>query len=153
MIESRGAIDQPVKFNERAWRAVLLRVGWWVVVAFAGCVAFARNDWPNWLPAYWLFLWSVGWLSNTLRATEWTIAGDGLGRRSWLSWPGSRPSKIMDLGPDVEAVHETRCRWRVWPNAILVAPWQAQRLVEAMERANVRVDDWRGEWARRHRLM
>jgi hypothetical protein len=39
-------MDEPLKLNERTWRAVLRRVGWWVVVACAGCIAFARNDWP-----------------------------------------------------------------------------------------------------------
>jgi uncharacterized RDD family membrane protein YckC len=109
--------------------------------------------WASWLPAYYLFVSLVGWLSNTLKATEWTVAGRELGCRSWHSWPGRKPSKVMDLGPDVEAVHETTYRWRVWPNAIFVAPWQARRLVEAMERADVRVIDWRGDWARRHRLL
>jgi len=109
--------------------------------------------WANWLLAYWLFLSLVGWLSNTRAATEWTIAGHELRRRGWLSRPGREPSKVMDLGPDVEAVHETRYRWRIWPNAIFVAPWQARRLVEAMERADVCVNDWRGDWAHRHRLL
>lgn len=130
------------------------RVGWYAAVACAGGIAFAMGyGWANWLLAYWFFLCLVGWLSNTLKATEWTVAGRELGRRGWLSWPGRKPSKVMDLGPDVEAVHETRYLWRIWPNAILVAPWQARRLVEAMERADVRVNDWRGDWAHRHRLL
>ncbi len=153
MIDSRGSSDEPVRFNERTGRAVLARVGWYVAVACAGGVAFARVfGWSNW-GLYWLFPWFVGWLSSTLKATEWTIAGHELRRRRWLSRPGSEPSTVMDLGPDVKAVHETRYRWRVWPNVIFVAPWQARRLVEAMERADVRVNDWRGDWARRHRLL
>jgi hypothetical protein len=154
VIGSRSSADQSAKFNERTVRAVLRRVAWFAVVACAGGIAVARDfGWSNWLLAYWLFLWSVGWLSNTFRATEWTIAGHELGRRSWRSWPGTKPSKAMDLGPDVEAVHETRYRWRVWPNTILVAPWQARSLVGAMERADVHVSDWRGDWARRHRPL
>jgi hypothetical protein len=109
--------------------------------------------WANWLPAYWLFLSLVGWISRTRAATEWTIAGHELRRRGWLSRPGTEPSKGMVLGPDVEAVHETGYRWRIWPNAIFVAPWQARRLVEAMGRADVRVDDWRGAWVDRHPLV
>jgi uncharacterized RDD family membrane protein YckC len=109
--------------------------------------------WASWLPAYWLFVSTVGWLSGTLKTTEWTVAGRELGRWGWRSRPGKRPSKVMDLGPDLEAVHETRYLWRIWPNAILVAPWEARRLVEAMGHADVRVNDWRGDWGRRHRLL
>jgi hypothetical protein len=123
-------------------------------VACAGGLAFARDfGWSSWVLAYWFSLWSVGWLSNTFAATEWTIAGHELCRRRWFSGPGRKPSKVMDLGSDVEAVHETRYRWRVWPNVIFVAPWQAGRLVEAMERADVHVSDWRGDWAHRHQLL
>jgi hypothetical protein len=154
VIDSRGGADQPVTFNERTWRALVRRVAWYAAVACAGGIAFAGSiGWSNWGLYYWLFLWFAGWLSNTLAATEWTIAGRELGRRRWFSWPGSKPSKLMELGPDVEAVHETRYRWRVWPNVIFVAPWQARRLVEALERADVHVNDWRADWAQRHRLL
>jgi uncharacterized RDD family membrane protein YckC len=154
LIDSRRATDQPVRFNERTGRAVLRRVGWYIVMACAGGIAFARDfGWPNPGLVYWLFVSFVGWLSNTLAITEWTIAGRELGRRRWSSWPGSKPSKVMDLGPEIEAVRETTYRWRVWPNAIFVAPWQARRLGEAMQRADVRVNDWRGDWAHRHRLL
>lgn len=154
VIGSRSSADQSARFNERTVRAVLGRLAWFAVVACAGGIAVAWDfGWSNWLLAYWLFLWSVGWLSNTLRATEWTIAGHELSRRSWCSWPGTTPSKVMDLGPDVEAVRETRYRWRVWPNTILVTPWHARRLVEAMEHADVHVSDWRGGWTHRHRLL
>jgi len=114
MIDSTDTTDQSVRFNERTGRAVLRRVGWYAAVACAGGIAFAMGyGWANWLLAYWFFLCLVGWLSNTLKATEWTVAGRELGRRGWLSWPGRKPSKVMDLGPDVEAVHETRYLWRI----------------------------------------
>jgi hypothetical protein len=154
VIDSSSSTYQPVRFNERTWRALVRRVAWFAAVAFIGGIAFARGiGWSSWGLYYWLFLWFVGWLSNTLAATEWTIAGRELGRRRWLSRPGSKPSKLMELGRDVQAVHETRYRWRVWPNAIFVAPWQSGRLVEALERADVHVDDWRADWAHRHRLL
>ena len=154
MINSGGATSQPVRFNERTGRAVARRLGWYIVVAGAGGIAFTRDfGWPSAGLAYWLFVWSAGWLSNTLAITEWTIAGRELRRRRWISWPGSKPSKVMDLGPEIEAVRETTYRWRVWPNAVCVAPWQARHLVDAMQRADVRVNDWRGDWAHRHRLL
>jgi uncharacterized RDD family membrane protein YckC len=131
-------------------------VGWYVTVAGVGGLAFALGyGWPNWMLAYWLSLWLVGWLSNTLAATEWTIAGRELRRRRWFSWPGSKPSAVMPLGPEVEIVHVAWSRWRIWPGgyAIDVRPWQTSRLVGPMERADVRVDDWRGDWSRRHRLL
>jgi len=140
VIDSTSTTCRPARFNERTVRAVARRVGWYIVVACAGTIAFARDfGWPNPGLAYWLFLWFVGWLSNTLAITEWTIAGHELSSRRWFSWPSSKASKIMDLGPDVEAVHETRHRWRVWPNSIVVEPWRAGRLVEAMEQADVRI--------------
>ncbi len=154
MIDSTSTTCRPARFNERTVRAVARRVGWYIVVACAGTIAFARDfGWPNPGLAYWLFLWFVGWLSNTLAITEWTIAGHELSSRRWFSWPSSKASKIMDLGPDVEAVHETRHRWRVWPNSIVVEPWRAGRLVEAMEQADVRINDWRAGWTRRHQLL
>ncbi len=32
-------------------------------------------------------------------------------------------------------------------------PWQTASFVSAMERTGVRISDWRGDWARRHRLL
>ena len=100
-------------------------------------------------------LWLFGWSENTLASTEWTIAGNELGRRRWFSRPGSKPSVVMGLGPQIEIVHESWSRWRVTScmYAIDVRPWRTKRLIEAMERAGVRVNDWRGDWARRHRLL
>jgi hypothetical protein len=102
-----------------------------------------------------LSVWLVGWLANTFAATEWTIEGHELRRRRWLSRPGRNPRQVMELGPQVEIVHESWGRWRIRPYgfAIDVRPSQTSRLVEAMERAGVRVTDWRGDWTRRHRLL
>jgi hypothetical protein len=87
--------------------------------------------------------------------TEWTIAGHELRRRSWLSRPGRKPFPVMELGPHLVIVHQTRTGWRIRPYgpAIYVARGQARSLTDAMERAGVRVIDWRGDWARRHRLL
>jgi hypothetical protein len=88
-------------------------------------------------------------------STEWTIAEHELRRRRWLSRPGSELSIVMALGPQVEMVHESRLLWRLVPNgpALGAQPWQADHVVEAMERAGVRITDWRGDWARRHRRL
>ena len=61
----------------------------------------------------------------------------------------------MALGPEVEIVHESAGRWRIWPSgaAIDVEPWRTTLLVGAMQRAGVRINDWRGKWARRHRVL
>jgi uncharacterized RDD family membrane protein YckC len=129
------------------------------VYAAAACVgglAFGIGyGWTNWIIVYWLFLWLVGWLSNTLATTEWTITGHELRRRPWFSWPGSESSAVMELGPQLEIVHETRGGWRIRPYgpAIYVARGQAASLTAAMERTGVRVNDWRGDWERRHRLL
>jgi uncharacterized RDD family membrane protein YckC len=151
-----GTADQPVRFNGRTGLAISRRVGWYAAVVCVGGLAFAIGyGWPSWVLAYWLFFWLVGWLSNTLAMTEWTIAGHELRRRRWFSRPGSKLSTPMELGPQVECVHVAWSRWRIWPGgyAIDVQPWQARRLVGAMERAGIRVNDWRGDWARRHRLL
>src|ERR1035437_5871743 len=155
MIATTGAADRPVRFNERTGRAVLIRVGWYAAVACAGGLAFWLGGWAAGVLAYWLLLWLVGWLSGTLAATEWTIAGRELRRRRWFSWPSSKPSVVMELGPQVEIVHESWSRGRIRPYgpAIVIGPWQTSRLVGAMERADVRIDDWRGDWSRRHRLL
>jgi hypothetical protein len=53
----------------------------------------------------------------------------------------------------VEVVHEIRGRWRVWPTGCAIDVWygQTSRFIGAMERAGVRVDDFRGDWERQHR--
>ncbi len=146
----------PAKFNERTGRAILIRVGWYVAVGCLGELAFAIGyGWSAWILAYYPLLWLVGWLSNTLSLTEWSVDGRELSRRRWFCRPGSVPSAVIELGPRVECVHVAWSRWRIWPGgyAIDVPPWQASRLVEALASAGVRVDDWRGDWSRRHRLV
>ena len=160
MIDSMAPVDRmlqshPVVFNEREMRSVMIRVGIYIGVACIAGLAFLIGYGPSWVIGYFLLVWLGGWLANTLALTEWTIAGGELGRRRWFSRPGSRPTLIMGLGPHVECVHETRGRWRVWPGgaAIDLLPGQAARLATAMEAAGVRIDDRRGEWVRRHRLL
>jgi len=156
MIDSTGAINDQARLNERTGRAVSARVGLFVAVAAVGGPAFAIGyGWTNWIVPYWLGVWLVGWLSNTLALTEWTVAGHELRRRRWLSRPGRKPRAVVELGPQVEIVHESWGRWRMKPSgfAIDIQPWQTSHLVGAMERAGVRVTDWRGDWARRHGLL
>lgn len=155
MIRSRDD-DRPVRLNERTRRAVLVRVGMFAGVACAGEIAFAIGyGWPSFVVAYWPILWLVGWSSNTFSATEWTVAGGELYRRRWLSRPGSAPSAVIALGPQIEIVHETSSRWRIRQSGsvMTVQPWRTRGLLDLMQGANVRVDDWRGNWARRHRLI
>ena len=155
MSETVGT-TRPVILNERTRAAMLMKVGLYLLVACAGELAFAlAYGWPNSITIFWPILWLVGWLSNTLVATEWTIEGRELQSRSWRTPAGSRPQFAMELGPYVECVHETRTRWRIKPNgpAIAVGSAPAKRLVLAMELADVRVVDWRGDWERRHRWL
>lgn len=156
MIGSTGAVGDSVRLNERTGGAILRRMALYAAVACAGGLAFALGSGlSSWAVAYWLFLWLVGWLANTLGTTEWTIAGRELRRRRWLSKRGSKPSLVTELGPQVEIVHESWGRWRIWPGgmAIDVQPWLASRFVGAMRGADVGIDDWRGTWTSQHRLL
>jgi len=112
-------------------------------------------DLSDWALAIWPIAFLVIWLFMLGMTTEWTIAGHELRRRGWLSWPGREPSTVMALGPQVEIVHEIRTVWRIQPNgpAIGVWPWQTASLTGAMEHAGVRIKDWRGDWASRHRWL
>ena len=148
-------LDEPVVLNVRTGRSILIRLAFFAAWAAAGDVAFALGGWGNFALLYFPFLCAVGCLSQLAVATEWTVTGHELRRRRWLSRPGSKPSAAMSLGPEVEIVHESSGRWRVWPYgaAIDVEPWRTARLVGAMEQGGVRIDDWRGRWAHRHRLL
>ena len=150
------ATDQPVRFNERSGRGILRRVGWYIAILCIGEFAFALGRFEtNWIYAYWAFLWLAGWLSNTLAMTEWTITGPELRRRRWLSRPGSEASAPIVLGPQVECVRVSWFVWRISPGGfdISLQPWQTARLVGAMERAGVHIDNWRANWSRQHRLI
>src|ERR1035437_1140997 len=153
-MDSRSATDQPVRFNGRTWRGVLAQTG---VIAAVACLLdleFALGlGWSDWALAVVPIVFLVLLLFMLAGTTEWTIAGHELLRRGWLSRPGREPSLVMELGPQVQIVHESRLVWRVRPNGLALGGWQAGRLIGAMERAGVRVNDWRGDWARRHRLL
>jgi hypothetical protein len=159
--ESSGFADQPVRLNQRSRRGVLAWIGLGVfavcLLEFLGARSLIAQgfDWvdPVLLIPIPVFI-AVGLVSvGTVR--EWTIAGYELRGRGWLSRPGRNPSPVMELGPHLEIVHETRSGWRIRPYGptIYVARGQASSLIGAMERAGVRVIDWRGDWARRHRLL
>ncbi len=155
MSDSTGSLDQAVILNARTTRSVLARIVFFAAWAAAGDLAFVLGGWGSFALFYFPFLCAVGCLAQLVVASEWTVAGPELRRRRWLSRPGSKPSAVMALGPEVEIVHESAGRWRIWPSgaAIDVEPWRTTLLVGAMQRAGVRINDWRGKWARRHRVL
>jgi len=56
-------------------------------------------------------------------------------------------------GPEAEIVHESRTKWRVWPDGSaidVIWPRQASRFVGAVAGTGARVDDFRGDWGREH---
>jgi uncharacterized RDD family membrane protein YckC len=154
VIDSRADADQPVSVGARTRRGVLARLG---LVAVAACLldlefalGLGSSDWALVVGPVVFLVLSLLMLAGT---AELTIAGHELRRRGWLSRPGREPSLVMELGPQVQIVHESRLVWRVRPNGRSLGAWQARGLSGAMERAGVRVNDWRGDWARRHRLL
>jgi len=161
VIDSRGATDQPVRFGARTWRGVLGLLALGAAAACLLALVLARSliaqgfDWADWALVIPIVVFTVVWLVIMAAITEWTIAGHELRRRRWLSWPGREPSTVMELGPQLEIVHETRSGWRIRPYGptIYVPSRRTTPLTSAMERAGVRVIDWRGDWARRHRLL
>jgi len=113
--------------------------------------------WSEWVLAIGLIFFLATWLLVLGASAEWTIADQELRVRPWLR-AGHKPSAVIALGPQIEMVHEGRHRWRLVPNGPALGaqpgrPWQTRRLVEAMEQAGVRINDWRGDWARRHRVL
>lgn len=156
MLDARGGAVLPVRLNERTGRAIFMRSIWFAAVATGGAIAFAIGYGPaSFGLLYWLFLWLVGWSVQFGAAKEWTVDGRQLMCRRWRSRPGSEPTPVLELGPGVEVVHETWGRWRVWPGGFTmeIQPWASARLVAAVNGSGVRVEDWRGEWTRRHRLL
>ncbi len=155
-MDSTGAPDQPFRFGARTWRGLLAQAG---VIAVGACLLALMSalafGWSEWVLVLGLIFFWATWLLLLGASTEWTIAEHELRRRRWLSRPGSESSIVMTLGPQVEMVHESRLLWRLMPNgpALGAQPWQTQSLVEAMERAGVRINDWRGDWARRNRRL
>ena len=156
MIDSVDTPDRRFRLGARTWRGVAAQAG---VIAVGSCLIVVLSalafGWSDWLLAVGFIFFLSVWLLILAVSAEWTIADHELRRRRWLSRPGSEPFLVMALGPQVEMVHENRVVWRVVPEgpALGVQPWQAQGLVEAMEQAGVRIDDWRGDWAQRHRSL
>ena len=127
MIDLIGATDQPVRLWARTWQGLLTVVGLAATLAcFVDLVLVYSLDLSDWAPAIWPICFVI-WLFMLLGLTvEWTIAGHELRRRGWLSRPGREPSTVMELGPQVGIVHETRSIWRFRPNGYLIGvpPWQ-----------------------------
>ena len=165
MIDSGDASVQPIRVNARTRHGVVAQVGlaaafacwtelYWSVPHF-GAFWSQGSDGLAWELALWPVIFLVIWRVALGRTIEWTVAGDELRRRSWLSRPGSEPAAVMVLGSDVEVVHELRGRWRVWPAGSAIDVWfgPTSSFIGAMERAGVRVDDFRGDWEREHRRL
>jgi hypothetical protein len=156
-----AALGQFVRLNERTRQGVLAWIALWIVATCILELVLARSlidqgfDWfdPVLLISVPVFI-AVG-LVIVGMVREWTITGNELRGRGWLSRPGRNPSLVTKLGPHLEIVHETRTGWRIEPYGptIYVSRGQAASLIGAMERAGVRVIDWRGDWARQHRLL
>ena len=148
-MEGAGASNQtdvrPDRLHARNRRSLVATEG---VAAAVGClvgIAYTRSDGrPEWALAVGLVLAVAFGLMELAWATEWTIADNELSRRRWLSRPGSRPSLVMKLGPEVEFVRDTVAVWRIHPKecAFRIWPWETAALVGAMGSAGVRIRDW-----------
>jgi hypothetical protein len=168
VIDSIGTAHQPVRLGARTWRGVLAQAG---VIAAGACIValiFAiAFGWSEWALALALVFFVATWLLVLSMGTEWTVADHELLRRRWLSRPGTKPSVVMALGPQVGLIRQSRLMWHVVPSGPSLGgqpwqtdgptlggqPWQTRGLVGAMARAGVHVNDWRGDWARRHRRL
>src|ERR1035437_7659543 len=154
VIDSRADADQPVSVGARTRRGVLARLGFVAVAACLLDLEFALglglSDWALVVGPIVFIVLSLLMLAG---AAEWTVAGHELRRRGWVSRPGREASLVMELGPKVQIVHESRLVWRVRPNGLSLGGWQVRGLIGALERAGVRVNDWRGDWAHRYRLL
>ena len=156
MIDSSATLTRPVRFWARTWQGFLGAVG--VAAAFATFADLTLAygfDATDWAPAFWPICFASSLFLLLAITSEWTVEGQVLRRRSWLSLPGHEPDAVMVLGPGVEIVHESRSTWRFRPNgpAIGATPWQETSLTGALRHAGVRIDDWRGDWAKRHRRL
>jgi hypothetical protein len=118
--------------------------------------AFALgHGWSGWLLAPVPVACFVAWLAVSATASEWDVVGGALERRKWLSPPGTEPAIVIELGPQLQIVHESRYRWRFQPTAAVIDlyPWQTTALTGAVEQAGVRVRDTRADWARANRPL
>jgi hypothetical protein len=164
MIDSRGTPDETCRLNARTRRTVVAQAilaaalaGWFLFLwSIPQSLPQSSGPAPDWLVlnlAMTVVAFLVIWRVLTGRTIEWTAAGGELRRRKWLSRPGSEPRAVMAPGPDAELVHETRYRWRVWPEGSAIDvmwPGQMRSFVGAVAGAGVRIDDFRGDWERGH---
>jgi hypothetical protein len=116
--------------------------------------AHAYSDWAG-LAGVSTVIWLSGWIAIWLPTTEWTVQGRQLFLRDWITRPGSPRSSVMELGPQLEIVHERHGLWRIRPDGpqIFLWPGQASTLTLVMRCAGVRVTDFHGEWEGRHRVI
>lgn len=164
MIDSGGTSGEGTRLNARTGRSAAAQLivaaalaGWFLIlesVPQSGPQSSGpASDWLALNLVLTAAVFLVFWRVLTGRTTEWTVAGGKLLRRKWLSRPGSEPRVLMPLGPEAEIVHESRTRWRVWPDGSAIDvmwPRQASRFVGAVAGTGARVDDFRGDWGREH---
>jgi hypothetical protein len=164
VIDSGGTSGQGTRLNARTGRSVATQAivaaalaGWFLTLeSVPQSGPQSSGPTSDWLALNLLLtaaVFVVFWRVLTGRTTEWTVAGGKLLRRKWLSLPGSEPRVLMPLGPEAEIVHESRTKWRVWPDGSAIDvmwPGQASRFVRAVAGAGARVDDFRGDWERGH---
>ena len=156
MTAPTNAAASRVRFNARTWRGVLALAGLFAAVAGLSDISFVLgHQWSGWLLATGPVVGLVASLLVLSFTVEFTVDGSTLLRRPWLSRPGSEPTVVMELGPHLEIVHESRYHWRLLPDgpALDAYPWRSAALAAAMERAGVGVANPRREWERSHRSL
>jgi hypothetical protein len=163
-MDSGGTAGEGIRMNARTVRSAAAQAilaaalaGWFLILeSVPQSVPQSSGPAPDWLAlnlALTVVAFLVFWRVLTGRTTEWTVAGGKLLRRKWLSLPGREPRVLMPLGPEAEIVHESRTKWRVWPDGSaidVIWPRQASRFVGAVAGTGARVDDFRGDWGREH---
>jgi hypothetical protein len=164
VIDSGGTSGEGIRLNARTGRSVAAQailaaaLASWLLVLWSVPQSKPQpsESAPDWLAlnvALTVVAFLVIWRVLIGRTTEWTVAGGQLLRRRWMSRPGTEPRVLQPLGPEAEIVHETRSRWRVWPDGSAIDvmwPGQASRFVGAVAGTGARIDDFRGDWERGH---
>jgi hypothetical protein len=154
-----GAAGRPFRLNPRTRAtalilAVLVAAASFWLTALWSVPGIGGEPGPIWIPGLLIDPVFVLCLGIFFAPPEWTISDGWLSRRSWRSMPGTKPTRLVALGPDVEIVHETRNRWRMQPDGYEIVTWgRSAGLAAAMAQAGVRVDDFRGDWERQHPVI
>lgn len=164
--DSMSACEARTAVNERTTRSFIAILAWAAILALWAELLLSVPHYgnladeggpPSFVAALivWPFIFIVILLVTLRVTTEWTVLDGELHRRGWLSRPGCQPRLAARLEGSAQIVHESRTRWRLWPEGLAIHCWpgQTSRLVSAMKRAGVAVDDFRGEWELSHRRL